>query len=79
MKMTQFENTRVSNISLSPSMVVSMAAQSMRARGEEVVDLSLGEPDFATPEHIVEAASRAMRDGETRYTGPAGSPALRAD
>ena len=78
MTMTQFENTRVSNISLSPSMVVSMAAQSMRARGEEVVDLSLGEPDFATPEHIVEAASRAMRDGETRYTGPAGSPALRA-
>lgn len=72
------QNARASRINMSPSMSVSMAAQAMRARGEEVVDLSLGEPDFDTPPHIVEAAIAAMRGGLTRYTGPAGTEALRA-
>ena len=49
----------------------------MRAKVESVVDLSLGEPDFDTPGHIVEAAVDAMKRGVTRYTAPEGLPELR--
>jgi aspartate aminotransferase len=59
-------------------MVVSLAARKMRAAGDDVIDLSLGEPDFDTPPHIIEAACQAMKAGRTRYTGPDGSEELRA-
>ena len=72
-----FESLRASSIKSSPSMAVSMAAKAMQAKGVDVVDLSLGEPDFETPAHIVEAAIGAMRSGKTRYTGPAGIDELR--
>lgn len=75
--MSGFENARSALIQSSPSMAVSMLAGKMRAAGEDVVDLSLGEPDFATPDHVVDAACGAMRSGQTRYTGPAGTLALR--
>jgi aspartate aminotransferase len=77
MNMIAFESSRVATIKSSPSMAVSMAAKAMRAKGEQVVDLSLGEPDFDTPPHIVEAAVEAMRKGLTRYTAPDGLPELR--
>ena len=67
----------MASIKSSPSMAVSMAAKAMRAKGESVIDLSLGEPDFDTPAHIVEAAVEAMRKGLTRYTAPDGLPELR--
>jgi aspartate/methionine/tyrosine aminotransferase len=48
------------------------------ARGREgVVHLEVGEPDFATPRHIVEAGARALRDGHTKYTANAGTASLR--
>jgi aspartate/methionine/tyrosine aminotransferase len=48
------------------------------ARGrEDVVHLEVGEPDFPTPPHIVEAGARALRDGHTRYTPNAGTASLR--
>ncbi|MXN45360.1 aminotransferase class I/II-fold pyridoxal phosphate-dependent enzyme [Shinella kummerowiae] len=72
-----FESARASTIKSSPSMAVSMAAKAMRAKGEPVIDLSLGEPDFDTPAHIVEAAVDAMKRGITRYTAPDGLPELR--
>lgn len=77
MNMIKFESTRVASIKSSPSMAVSMAAKAMKAKGESVVDLSLGEPDFDTPAHVVEAAIEAMRKGLTRYTAPDGLPELR--
>ncbi|ARM92118.1 aspartate aminotransferase B (plasmid) [Rhizobium sp. CIAT894] len=77
MNMIKFESTRVASIKSSPSMAVSMAAKAMRAKGENVIDLSLGEPDFETPDHVVEAAVEAMRKGLTRYTAPNGLPELR--
>jgi len=49
----------------------------LRAQGHSVIDLSLGEPDFATPAHIVQAAVDAMRDGFTKYPPVAGFPELR--
>jgi aspartate aminotransferase len=76
--MIRFESTKAASIKSSPSMAVSMAAKAMRAKGENVIDLSLGEPDFETPDFIVEAAIEAMRNGKTRYTSPDGLEELRA-
>src|SRR5262249_8739950 len=47
-------------------------AKALEACGRTIVHLEIGEPDFATPEHIVEAAVRALRDGHTHYTPAAG-------
>lgn len=52
-------------------------ADELRRRGVDVVDLSVGEPDFPTPEHVKEAAIRAIRADFTRYTPAAGIPELR--
>jgi aspartate aminotransferase len=52
-------------------------AKALEAQGREVVHLEIGEPDFPTPEHIVEAGCRALRGGETHYTPSAGIPELR--
>ncbi|MFK3781044.1 pyridoxal phosphate-dependent aminotransferase [Agrobacterium sp. NPDC089420] len=72
-----FESKRVAGIKSSPSMAVATAAKAMRANGVPVVDLSLGEPDFDTPDHVVAAADEAMRRGVTRYTQPDGLLELR--
>jgi arginine:pyruvate transaminase len=53
------------------------AAMQARRRGEDVIVLSVGDPDFATPEPIVEAAVSALRGGDTHYTGVIGNPDLR--
>jgi aspartate/methionine/tyrosine aminotransferase len=52
-------------------------AKALEAQGRDIIHLEIGEPDFDTPAHIVEAAIRAMRDGHTRYTPSAGILALR--
>src|SRR3954447_10017289 len=57
---------------------MSQKARDLRARGEHVVMLTIGEPDFDTPEHIQAAASEAMRAGFTHYAPVAGLPELRA-
>ncbi|MGA3940710.1 pyridoxal phosphate-dependent aminotransferase [Ralstonia nicotianae] len=64
---------------LAPSPIQLMAARTREAReaGRDVVDLTLGEPDFATPEHICEAARRAITDGLTKYTPISGLARLR--
>ena len=49
----------------------------MRARGEDIISFAAGEPDFATPDFICQAAIDAIRDGETHYTSVDGMPALR--
>ncbi len=53
-------------------------SRELRAQGKDIIDLSLGEPDFATPSHIVEAAIQAMNDGYTKYPPVAGYPELRS-
>ncbi len=52
-------------------------AAELRAAGVDVINMSVGEPDFPTPAHIVEAARQAMADGYTRYTPGPGLPQLR--
>ncbi|WP_415182443.1 pyridoxal phosphate-dependent aminotransferase [Phaeovulum sp.] len=69
--------SRLSIVKPSASMAVSQAAKALRARGVDVIDLGLGEPDFPTPAHIIEAAHAAAKAGETLYTAATGTPALR--
>lgn len=69
---------RLSVVKPSASMAASQAAKALRATGVDVIDLSLGEPDFPTPVHITEAAYKAALAGETLYTAAAGTPTLRA-
>ena len=61
----------------SATMAAAVKAKQMKAEGITVYDFSLGEPDFATPEHICAAAVKAMKEGHTRYTPAAGIPELR--
>ena len=69
---------KLSVVKPSASMAASMAAKALRAKGIDVIDLGLGEPDFPTPEHISKASYDAALRGETLYTASAGTPALRA-
>ena len=68
---------RVLNMSPSPTMAITSKAKEMRAKGIDVIGFGAGEPDFDTPEHIKEAAKRAIDEGFTKYTPPAGIPELR--
>lgn len=52
-------------------------SRELKAQGHNIIDLSLGEPDFRTPQHICDAATKAMNDGYTKYTPVAGVPELR--
>ena len=76
--MNDWDSDRVRMIKPSPSMVVSQAAKQMRLAGEDVIDLGLGEPDFDTPAHIIEAAHQAALAGKTRYTATDGGPEIKA-
>ncbi|MGI8563709.1 MAG: pyridoxal phosphate-dependent aminotransferase [Candidatus Dormibacter sp.] len=53
-------------------------ARKLEAQGKHIVHLEIGEPDFATPDHITEAAVSALQDGWTHYTPAAGIPEARA-
>jgi len=70
-------SSRLAVVKPSASMAASQAAKALRAKGVDVIDLSLGEPDFPTPEHIVEAAHAAAKAGQTLYTGATGTPEVR--
>lgn len=53
-------------------------AQKLAAEGQDIINLGIGQPDFRTPEHIVEAGIKALRDGHHGYTPANGLPALRS-
>lgn len=69
---------RASRVAGSATLEVLRAAATLKAKGVDVVDLGAGEPDFATPEFIKEAAIRAIRANFTRYTDAVGTFELRA-
>ena len=68
---------RVKNLKPSATLAISSKAKAMMSEGIDVVNLSAGEPDFDTPQHIKDAASEAMRDGFTKYTAVGGIDALK--
>lgn len=69
--------TRMSRIGTESAFEVLARARAMEAQGREIVHLEIGEPDFDTPAHIIEAACRSLHEGATHYTPSAGIPALR--
>jgi aspartate aminotransferase len=68
---------RLAQVSESATMKVAAEAERLRRAGHDVVDFSVGEPDFPTPEHIKTAAKDALDRNFTRYTAVAGIPELR--
>ncbi|MDF2620512.1 MAG: aspartate aminotransferase [Xanthobacteraceae bacterium] len=70
-------SSRLAVVKQSASMAASQAAKALRAKGVDVIDLGLGEPDFPTPTHIIEAAYAAAKAGQTLYTGATGTPEVR--
>ncbi len=73
-----FLSEAVRRINPSPTIAMTQRARELRASGRDVIGLAAGEPDFDTPAHIREAAAAAMDRGDTRYTAPDGTPALKA-
>ncbi len=68
---------RVQRIKPSPTMTVSARADELIASGKDIISLSVGEPDFDTPDFIKEAAIKAIRDGMTKYTAIDGTIGLK--
>ncbi len=68
---------RVKDLKPSPTLAIDAKAKAMKAKGVDIVNLSAGEPDFDTPEHIKQAAIEAIKQGFTRYTPVGGIPELK--
>src|SRR4051812_21418025 len=69
---------RVDRIKPSPSTAAAQRVRELKAQGQEILDLTVGEPDFDTPDHVKAAAIEAIGRGETKYTPVNGTPRLRA-
>ena len=69
--------SRVSRIKVSPSTAAAARARELKAAGRDIVDMTVGEPDFDTPENVKAAAHAAIDRGETKYTAVNGTSALR--
>jgi aspartate aminotransferase len=69
--------SRVQRIKPSPTIAVATRADELKASGKDIISLSIGEPDFDTPDHIKEAAIKAIRDGMTKYTAVDGIKSLK--
>ncbi|MCU7890557.1 MAG: pyridoxal phosphate-dependent aminotransferase [Candidatus Thiodiazotropha sp. (ex Ustalcina ferruginea)] len=70
-------SSRVKAVKPSPTLAITARAAEMRAAGKDVIGLGAGEPDFDTPDHIKDAAIKAINDGFTKYTAVDGTPALK--
>ena len=71
-------SARVQAVKPSATLAVTARAKALKAAGKDVIGLGAGEPDFDTPEHIKEAAIKAIHDGFTKYTAVDGTPRLKA-
>jgi len=74
--MTEMLSQRVHALAESETLKMARMGRELRALGHDVISLSLGEPDFDTPDHIKVAAYQALQDGYTKYTPVAGLPEL---
>ncbi len=73
-----FLASRINRIKPSPSSMAGQRARELRATGRDIVALTSGEPDFDTPDHVIEAVIAAMRASRTKYTDVGGTPELKA-
>ena len=77
--MTEFVPAkRVQRIKVSPSTAAAGRERELKAAGREIIDLTVGEPDFDTPQNVKAEGIRAIQDGETKYTAVNGTVRLRA-
>jgi len=70
-------SARIARVKPSPTLAVTALANQLRAEGRDVIGLAAGEPDFDTPDHIKQAAIRAISDGMTKYTAVDGTAGLK--
>ncbi len=68
---------RAGSVTGSMTLGIDAKAKQLKSTGADVVSFGAGEPDFDTPPHIIEAAIKAMREGQTRYTPSSGTLKLR--
>ncbi|WP_284980441.1 aspartate transaminase [Arthrobacter sp. fls2-241-R2A-200] len=68
--------SRVTRIKSSPSVAAAARVRELKAEGRRILDLTVGEPDFDTPQHVKDAAIAAIGRGETKYTSVTGTPEL---
>jgi aspartate aminotransferase len=68
---------RVKALTPSTTLAITAKAKELKAQGFDVIGLGAGEPDFNTPQHIIDAAAKSMNEGHTKYTPAAGLPALK--
>jgi aspartate aminotransferase len=78
--MSMTENTSIALSRIAPSQTTAMTdrATALKAEGRDVISLSVGEPDFATPDHVIAAAKAAMDAGDTKYTPVGGTARMKA-
>ena len=69
---------RVQNLTPSQTLAITAKAAELRAAGVDVIGLGAGEPDFNTPDEIIEKAFDAVKKGATKYTPAAGIPELKS-
>ena len=70
-------NSALERLGTETAFEVLARAEALAAEGKDVINLGIGQPDFKTPPHVVEAAMKALQDGAHGYTPAAGIPALR--
>src|SRR3954470_21823307 len=70
-------SARAAALSPSLTLAIDSKAKQMKAEGQDVIGFGAGEPDFDTPQHIKDAAIKAINDGFTKYTPASGTPELR--
>jgi aspartate aminotransferase len=75
--MSQKLSSRMSAIRPSPTFAAAAKAKALKAEGRDIIDLTLGEPDFDTPDHIKAAGIAAIQQGQTKYTAIDGTPQLK--
>jgi aspartate aminotransferase len=75
--MTKHISTALTRIAPSQTSAVTDRATALREAGRDIISLSVGEPDFATPPHVLEAAKRALDVGQTKYTPVGGTSAMK--
>ena len=68
---------KAQSINPSVTLAITAKAKELKSKGVDVITFGVGEPDFNTPENIIEAANKAMKDGKTKYTPVPGIPELR--
>lgn len=68
---------RVKALTPSTTLAITAKAKELKAQGIDVIGLGAGEPDFNTPQHIIDAALDSMKEGHTKYTPSGGLPALK--